>query len=128
MKVFRFMSKEEFELLKSGKTLINKKDHKLTNKCVSVGFCFFDKEDCYPEYAYEFLSSIVSDDVCVEFEVDKSLLKESSGTYADPYGDNFFSTIWMTEYCCTSYNNKDFKMLSYSIGFSDYKFDWKKIA
>ena len=128
MKVFRFMSKKEFKLFKSGKTLINDAEHKKVYDSDSVGFCFFDEDDYSPEYAYEFLSGIVSNDVCVRFEVDKSLLIKSHGIYADPFGDNFFSTMGATEYCCTSYNNKDFKMLSYSIGFSDYDFDWTKIA
>lgn len=126
MKVFRFMSDEEFEKYLNGETLHNDTNHRQEKRSTdSIGFCFMDTEDVAPEFAYEFLSGIVSDDVCVQFEVDESLLTESYGTYADPYGEDFFSTMNVTEYCCNSYNKEDFKMLSYCKDFEMFNFDWK---
>lgn len=107
------MSLEEFNLLKSGKMLENHTDHSVGHRTTSRGFCFFDEDDCSPEYAFEFLRGIVSDEVCVRFEVDKKLLTESWGIYADPFCENWFDTITMTEWCCESYNNKDFRILDY---------------
>lgn len=111
MKLFRFMSKKEFDKLIKGEVLTNNKEHKgHTN---SKGFCFMDVEDNSPEYAYEFLSGIVSDDVCVVFETDKKL-KKSYGVYADPYG-RFFDTITENEYCTKKYSLKDFKIVEMAI-------------
>ena len=130
MKVFRFMSKEEFEGFQNGEVLLNNTDHKeLGQKTDSVGFCFMDCEDYIPESAYDFLSGTVSDDVVAVFEVDESLLTKSSGTYAEPlwWGDdvNWFSTMNVDEYCCTFYSNKDFKLLSYA---KPEHFDWTEVA
>ena len=113
MTVFRYMSLKEFNLLKSGKTLENHTDYSKSNNTASIGFCFFDIDDTSPEYAFEFLEGIVSNDVCVRFEVDKKLLTESYGVYADPFYENWTDSITMKEWCCETYNNKDFKILDY---------------
>ena len=127
MKVFRFMSQEEFDKLQNGETLINTDNHKDLNTN-SVGFCFMDCEDYSPESAYEFLDGIVSEDIVVQFEVDESLLTKSGGMYADPDGEWFLSRMWVDEYCCTSYNNKDFKLLSYAKPDWSGCFDWTEVA
>jgi len=113
MTVFRYMSFEEFNDFKIGKTLVNHTDHSKEHCTNSKGFCFLDECDHSPESAYEFLSGIVSDDVCVRFEVDDELLTMAYGTYADPFGNNWNDNMTIDEYCCESYNNKDFKMLDY---------------
>lgn len=41
MKVFRFMSEEEFNKFNKGETLKNDKDHSKSSKSNSIGFCFF---------------------------------------------------------------------------------------
>lgn len=107
MKIFRFMSKKEFEKYKNGEILKNNTKH--SGFTDSVGFCFMNIEDVDPEDAYEFLSGIVSDDICVVFETDKKM-KKSWGQYADPYG-SFFDTIVKTEYCTNQYSIDDFKLL-----------------
>ena len=95
MKIFRYMSKKEFDKLIKGEVLKNNKHHQgHTN---SVGFCFMKVDDNEPRYAYEFLSGVVDDDVCVVFETNKKLTK-SYGVYADPYG-SFFATITEDEDC-----------------------------
>ena len=120
MKIFRYMSKNEFDKLINGETLINNTIHEgLTN---SVGFCFMKVEDNEPRYAYEFLSGVVDDDVCVVFETKKKLTK-SYGVYADPYG-SFFDTITKDEYCTKEYNLEGFKIVEMAI--PDFrKKEWK---
>ena len=121
------MSLEEFNLLKSGKTLENHTAHFIGHKTSSKGFCFFDENDCSPWYAFEFLSGIVSNEVCVRFKVAKKLLTESWGIYADPFYESWFDTITMREWCCESYNNKGFKILSYKYPKEEeWRFDTRK--
>ena len=124
MKIFRFMSKKEFEKYRSGEILENKTIHK--GKTNSIGFCFLDAEEYAPEKALHFLSGIVAFDICAVFETEKELNK-TYGVYAKPikstgnfaidllymslyYMDNFTAN----EYCTTEYSNKDFKLLKYS--------------
>ena len=90
MKVFRFMSTEEFEKYRSGKKLKNKTNHKKQNhrKTTSIGFCFLSLDDFEPEYAYKFLTGIVTDEVCAVFEVDdEKKLKQSEARYNKPLTD-----------------------------------------
>lgn len=118
MKLFRFMSKDEFEKLINGEELVNEKEH--TGHTDSIGFCFMSyKEDEDIEYAYEYLSGIVTDDIVVVFETDKNNLNKSWGIYADPYG-HFFDTITETEYCTTNYNKNTFKILKYGVNINEY--------
>lgn len=115
MKLFRFMSKNEFDAYMNGDTLKNDVKHKgYTN---SKGFCFMNLEDYEPEYAYSFLSGIVSPKVCVVFETDK-ILTESYGRYADPYG-SFLDSFISDEYCIEEYSNNDFKLIKYCYDFDE---------
>lgn len=132
MKVFRFMSKEEFKKYKNGKLLINTTKHKA--KTNSIGFCFFNLEDFEPEFAWKFMKGVVFPDVCAVFEVDKKMLNESYGIYSDPNKSvfelmNFIpKMIKVTEYCCTKYNNKDFKLIRYTkeINIFMQDFEWER--
>lgn len=115
MKLFRFMSKEEFNKYLKGEKLINETKHiGYTN---SKGFCFMNLEDYEPEYAYQFLSGIVSTGVCVVFETNEILTK-SYGGYAEPYGD-FFDSFVSNEYCTEEYSNNDFKLIKYCYDFDE---------
>ena len=111
--------------IKNGRTLRNNKKH--TGKTNSVGFCFLDMEDFDPEEAMHFISGVVSFDVCAIFEVDKKLLNESYGVYAEPIKPTgslaedmlnlllgFNDSFTATEYCTTEYSNKDFKLIKYA--------------
>lgn len=111
MELFRFMSIKEFDKLINGETLKNNTHHK--TRTTSIGFCFMKTEDNTPEEAYEFLSGVVSSDLCVVFETNKKLTK-SYGIYASPYG-GFFDTITEDEYCTKEYNLKDFKIIKMAI-------------
>lgn len=111
MRLFRFMSKKEFDKLIKGEVLKNNKHH--DGHTNSVGFCFMKVKDNEPRYAYNFLSGVVCDDVCVVFETNKKLTK-SYGVYADPNG-SFFSTITEDEYCTKEYSLQDFKIVEMAI-------------
>jgi len=129
MRLFRFMSKKEFDKLMKGEKLFNDKIH--TSHTNSVGFCFMKGDALDAEYSHQFLGGIVSDDVCAIFETDKKLTK-SWGMYADPYG-SFFDTIIETEYCINEYSLKDFKPLKYTENVEYQFFDepewvWKEIG
>ena len=118
MKVFRFMSKLEFEKYKNDITLINNKKH--DGKTNSIGFCFLNIEEFTPEEAMHFLSGIATFDVCAVFETEEKLNK-TYGIYAkpikstgNPFEDllNLFSGA--NEYCVTEYSKKTMKLLKYS--------------
>lgn len=124
MKVFRFMSKEEFEKYNNGEKLINKTEHEA--KTNSIGFCFLDCDEYTPEYAIHFLSGIVNFDICAVFETDVKLNK-TFGKYATPLEptgnyvmdlfyllNNFQDYFIANEYCITEYSKENFKLLKYS--------------
>lgn len=122
MEIFRFMSRKEFDKLIKGEILYNKKRHQ--GRTNSIGFCFMNIEDNTPEYAYEFLSGVVDDDVCVVFETNKKLT-ESWGVYADPNG-SFFATITEDEYCTTKYSLDEFKIVKMAIPkFWENEWEWE---
>ena len=126
MKVFRFMSKEEFEKFNNGEILYN--DTKHIAKTASIGFCFFNLKDYKPHEAVHFLSGLVSFDICAVFEVNKNKLEESWGIYHKPIEPALTGNLFLdilnslysnekftaTEYCTTKYSNKDFKLISFS--------------
>lgn len=134
MKVFRFMSLKEFMLLKEGKTLYNKTNHKkdYNQGTTSIGFCFLNLEDFEPELAYHFLRGVDMNykepyQVCVVFETDEDFLVKGKGRYAKPLTDKemlrmsieeFFdfrkNSMIIDEYSTMSYNREDFKILKYS--------------
>lgn len=125
MKVFRFMSREEFFKYMNGETLQNKKKH--IGKTNSIGFCFLDLEEYKPEEACHFLCGIVSGDICAVFEVEESLLNKTWGIYRKPkeYSEDvmkntvnlilFPINFTANEYCTTEYSNKDFKLISFAL-------------
>ncbi len=129
MKVFRFMSNEEFERFNRGEKLLNYNKHWKENKTDSEGFCFFDLEDFKPEDAMHFLTGIVPLDICAVFEVDESYLNKSCGRYAKPFqgltGDPLVDLLKAImgqtesfdakEYCTTeNFNNENFKLVKYT--------------
>ncbi len=142
MKVFRFMSDEEFKKFKEDKTLINYKKHNCNT--TSIGFCFLSLDDFKPEYAIHFLNGLVNTEVCAIFEVDKKKLNKSKGKYAqvilqsdwrkmsiiEQYA-SFTKSFDAREYCTEKYNNKNFKLLRYTKDSHNYfgedypKWSWK---
>ena len=124
MKIFRFMSKVEFEKYKKNFTLKNNKKHE--GKTNSVGFCFLNIEDFTPEEAMHFLSGIATFDVCAVFETEEKMQK-TYGIYAKPLKSTgnpmedlinllmgFTDRFTADEYCITEYNKNNMKLLKYS--------------
>ena len=131
MTLHRFMSAAEYEILIAGGKLTNTTDHhkERGNKTTSVGFCFFPED---PDKAIHWLSGIVNTEVCVTFDIDESLLTESTATYRDSEKDNIermsiFDIIFSPaprierkEYCMTEYSLKVAKVLSVTMKYHDY--------
>lgn len=130
MKVFRFMSYEEFEKYKKGQVLVNNTKH--LGKTNSVGFCFLDADEIDIKEALHFLSGIVSFDICAVFETNKKLNK-TYGEYAKPIKNydkenplNFLmdliklssdipeNRMRINEYCTKKYSKADFRLIKYS--------------
>lgn len=126
MRVFRFMSKKEFDLYNKGIALRNMTFHGDGNRSSSIGFCFLDCNDFEPEEAIHFLSGLVSTDVCAIFDVDKDKLRVAKAQYADnrtknaplsvlieQIRTNSIPSMEITEYCTTHYSAEDFKLVKY---------------
>lgn len=130
MKVFRFMSYEEFKKYKEGQVLENNTRH--IGKTNSVGFCFLDADEIDIKEALHFLSGIASFDICAVFETNKKLNK-TYGEYAKPIKDydkqnplQFYHDLItlssdipenrrrINEYCTKKYSKADFKLIKYS--------------
>lgn len=106
MIVHRFMSDIEYKSLLTGTTLTNTTNHAANGqRSTSVGFCFFTEE---PDKAIHWLSTIVSTDWCVTFDIPDQMLTKSRARYRDPERDNWLldkpATIWRTEWCLQQYS------------------------
>ena len=106
MILHRFMSNKEYLNLLMGETLTNTTNHAANGqRSTSVGFCFFIEE---PDKAIHWLSTIVSTDWCVTFDIPDQLLTKSRARYRDPEKDlargilGDPATIWRTEWCLRS--------------------------
>lgn len=115
MKLYRYMSINEFNKMLAGIDIIGKTH--LNARTVSVGVCFLGEntEGFMPEECIEFLSGIVDNDVLVEFSVQNAEnITESFGIYAKPFCD-YDETILVTEYCISKYNRDTFIPTRYAI-------------
>lgn len=130
MQVIRFMSAVEFEKYRAGELLTNETKHQAYTS--AVGFCFIDEDDYSAQDAYEFMSGIVSSEVCAVFEC-KDIFNHTTGRYADPYG-SFFQSMGVDELCTTEYSKKQLKLVKFCDTFADkyeddslkHVFEWKK--
>ena len=104
MKVFRFMSKVEFEKYRNSFTLKNNKKHE--GRTNSIGFCFLNLEEYKPEEAMHFLSGIATFDVCAVFETNENL----NGKLLCGFNDRFKAN----EYCITEYDKNKMRLIKYS--------------
>lgn len=130
MQVLRFMSLDEFEKYRAGEILTNEIAHQAHTN--AIGFCFLDENDYSAPAAYEFMSGIVSAEICAVFEC-KDIFNHTNGRYADPYG-SFFQSMGVEELCTTEYSNQQLKLVKFCDTFADkyeenssrHVFDWKK--
>ena len=125
------MSECEFNAYQKGEALRNTTDHRQNGEhTTSVGFCFFTEN---PDDAIHWLRGIVNDDVCCTFECPDNKVRKSSGIYCDhEKSDDSWGALFedmlaamageempnvvkieRTEYCCTRYSNKDFRLVDY---------------
>lgn len=124
MKLYRYMSINEFLKLMSGEKLTNTNKFSM-NRTDSEGFCFLGEETA-SQHGYDheegqiltydalsclqFLKGIVSDEILVEFNPSESAIKklhEGTGIYSDPQGD-YGDLICITEYSTTEYDKDAF--------------------
>lgn len=132
VKVYRFMSLKEFDLMSAGVPMVHRNSFR-HNRTNSEGFCFLPEtvkgtfidyeveEDYSVEYTpaefFAFLDGIVSPDVLVEFEVDSENLVESYGVYS---GYSWNSYTHIMEYCAKTYDRDSFVPLRYAVSNSRY--------
>lgn len=128
MKLFRFMSKEEFIKYNNGEILVNTTNHKKENnrKSSSIGFCFLNYAHFKPEEAYHFIlgsSGIFFNyDICAMFETNRDNVVQSKGRYAEPINPIEYNCISpierksfiAKEYCTTTYSKETFKLIKYA--------------
>lgn len=126
MKVYRYMSNNEFNMLTAGCTISGANSICSLCNTTSNGVCFiadntdvdgvdFDALECY-----DFLNGVVSDDVLVCMEISEDKLNIGYGVYAHPFG-GFYDTVTIKEYCIDEYSIDDVTILAYNVDFSGYK-------
>ena len=122
MKLLRFMSKHELDLVIAGEILKNDTDWGSgLSKTTSRGFCFFPVGKQYddPETRVSYMSGVADLERAVIFETSVPLMK-SFGMYRDLNADiglSFLQLIFyppkmkkQDEYCTTSYSNQSMKI------------------
>lgn len=126
MKFFRFIGKEEFDLLMNGEMIVPLKNSSKGNTSLSGEHLYFF--ECFGldekgsklkiEYHYEFSVGVVGDYAVVV--IDKENYNEDGfGTYSDPNGD-----------CLDTINVDEFGIESYSLEnvISIYKIEYYKMV
>ena len=139
MRIYRYMSAKEFNMLSAGITIEGKRFLKCRTS--SEGVCFLGSETTFvaedpltgdmtertfsPEMCIRFLGGIVTNDVLVEFEVtDESILRETVGVYANPLSDYWGDYVNVPELCCDSYNRETLVPLRYAIVKDGWQWEW----
>lgn len=120
MILHRFCSQAEYDKYIAGETLVNEKDHGAERgyeASTAVGFCFFVGN---PEKRKHQLSGIVDFDVCLSVEVDPSKVQFCHGRYTLWQNGQRVGTEKVLEFCTTTYNNRDFKLVKADKSFSGY--------
>ena len=143
MKLYRYMSLNEFFLLTAGKKIISFDRHE-TAHTNSEGICFLgenttfmttiiddegdedEKEMKYtPFECFSFIEDSVCSDILVEFEVDETKvpLKKGEGSYPDPESFGYEASITIPEYSIHSYDTSDFRICRYCFTYG-YREKW----
>lgn len=130
MKVYRYMSKEELSKYLLGITIVGKRSFSHCNT-TSEGICFLseivsfysdsieENVEWTPFKCFTFLEGVVNaDSILVEFNTDADM-KKSAGVYADPFTDDWESTISVNELCIPEYNRDTFDAVRYCFAGED---------
>lgn len=124
MKVYRFMSKWEFDYMIQGGIIVGCKSYKARTN--SSGVCFFPEyldasngEYYWSIFPWEYHCffkgcSRREYNVLVEFEADPSIFTEAYGVYADPEGD-YYDRMVVNELNIPRYSRDVIKPLRYSV-------------
>ncbi len=132
MKLFRYMSREEFRKYINGETLINTKDHHEEGnfKTNSVGFCFFNYAHYEPEKIFHSVAGIVNPiSICCIFETGRKNVRKTWGRYATNLTMNDTGSFIADEYCTTQYSKEKFKLIKFAITdwFNLNKWNWREL-
>lgn len=120
MILHHFCSQAEYDKYMAGETLVNYKDHGAYRGYAAssaVGFCFFVES---PEKRKHQLSGIVDFDVLLTVEVDPSKVNLCHGRYTLRINGRYVGAENVMEYCTTTYNNREFKLIKADKSFSGY--------
>ena len=127
MKLFRFMSNEEFKKYCKGEKMLNTTNHNKDNynKTSSIGFCFFNFAEYKPEEMLHSVFGIVSCNICCIFETDRKNVRRTYGRYSQAINKDSSQRriIIAHEYCTTKYSKDNFRLLDWAI--PDW-FNWDK--
>ena len=120
MKLYRYMSFNEFHKYSAGLEITGKKFFRAATD--NTGVCFLAEETrtdtgytLSPVDCYTFLSGIVSNDVLVEFETDAQV-RQSFGFYRELQDD--FEVMEAEGYCVDSYSRDTFRATAYCVDFT----------
>lgn len=133
MKLFRFMSFNEFRKYHNNEILINVTDHnkEKNKKTNSIGFCFFNYAHYEPEEIFHSVTGIVDGSICCIFETNRENVIKTWGRYARTVDkERMLRESFITEeYCTTTYSKSNFKLLKYAIPdwFNWNKWNWREI-
>ena len=124
MKLYRYMSTDEFHRFNCG-MVITGKDHRRKYRTSSVGVCFLGEQvngydegsceplpACHPRDCYQFLSGIVSDELLVCLEIDEQVISLSDARYAAPFG-GWGDYIRVEEFTVPEYSLDTARLISY---------------
>lgn len=120
MILHRFCSQAEYDKYMASETLFNEKDHGAERgfgATTAVGFCFFVED---PEERKHQLSGIVDFDVCLTLEVDPSKVCPCHGRYTLWQNGIRVAYKQVLEFCSTTCNNREFKLIKADKSFSGY--------
>ena len=119
MKLFRFMSFDEFKKYCNEEELINNTNHNKdnNNKTNSIGFCFFNYAQYKPEEMLHSVFGVATCNICCIFETDRENVRRTYGRYSQAIDKNTLDrrTIIAHEYCTTKYSKENFKLLQWAI-------------
>ena len=137
MKLYRWMSENEFQLMSAGVTIKPRRNFRrfrttgdgvffLPSDCFSTERNSVPKHSDYfmsPQQTILFLSGIIErDSILVEFEAQDELEK-AVGCYADPFDLDFYATVTVDELVTPSYDREKIRPIRYYVGDEWYKFN-----
>ena len=131
IRIFRFMSKSEFNKFLNEKNLLNQKDFSKEARSSSRGFCFLEKGQISPEESLEYLSGIVNTDICAVFDIPIRNMSRSSGAYSSNdatiadvmYG---YGLVSLEEWCIEKYNSSMATLVEFAANVEEgTPFNWR---